>query len=319
MSGMMASGHDHEHSHSRAGQSHAGHAHHHGQSHKERRVGWAGLLTAGFMVAEAVGGVLAGSLALLADAGHMLIDSGALVLAWAAFRIARRPADWTRTYGFHRFQVLAAFTNGITLFFIAAAIVYEAAHRLNSPVEVLAGPMLAIAALGLAVNIAAFLLLHGAERDNLNIRGAVLHVVGDMLGSVAAIAAALVILWTSWTPIDPLLSVLVALLILRSAWFLVRESGHVLLEAAPPGLDIPAMREDLVQNIAGLEDVHHVHAWSLTPERPMITLHARVADVAHSAAVRDAIKARLLHRYRIDHATVEIECETCADGARPSV
>ena len=270
------------------------------------------------MLAEAVGGVLSGSLALLADAGHMLTDSAALALAWLAFRVARRPSDWRRTYGFHRFQVLAAYSNGLTLFFIALAIGYEAVQRLREPAQVLAGPMLAIAIVGLLVNIAAFLLLHGAERDNLNIKGAMLHVLGDLLGSAAAILAALVILWTGWTPIDPLLSVLVAVLILRSAWFLVAESGHILLEAAPKGLDVEAMRNDLAAAIPGVADIHHVHAWSLTEGRPMVTLHARIAgtaSAADTARISAAIKSRLRDRYRVDHATVEIECETCADEA----
>ena len=144
----------------------------------------------------------------------MLTDAASLTLAWLAFRIARRPADWRRTYGFHRFQVLAAYSNGLALFFIAAAICYEAVHRLREPVEVLAGPMLAVAVAGLATNIAAFFVLHGAERDNLNIKGAMLHVMGDLFGSAAAILAALIILATGWTPIDPLLSALVAVLIL---------------------------------------------------------------------------------------------------------
>ena len=267
------------------------------------------------MLVEAIGGVLAGSLALLADAGHMLIDAAALALAWLAFRAARRPSDWQRTYGFHRFQVLAAYSNGLTLFFIALAIGWEAVQRLREPVTVLGGPMLAVAAAGLLVNIAAFLLLHGAERDSLNVRGAMLHVLGDLLGSAAAILAALVIVWTGWTPIDPLLSVLVALLILRSAWYLMRESGHILLEGAPRSLDIPAMQADLAAAIPGVEDVHHVHVWSLTEEKPMATLHVRIADPADSARVAAAVKQRLRERYNIDHATVEVECEGCADEA----
>lgn len=302
-------GHDHGHGH---GHSHHG-SHHHGRN--QQRVGWAALLTSAFMLAEAVGGALSGSLALLADAGHMLTDAASLGLAWLAFRVAQRPHDAQRTYGFHRFQVLAAYTNGLTLLFIAIAIVWEAVHRLREPVTVLAGPMLAIAVLGLAVNVAAFLALHGAERDNLNVRGALLHVVGDLLGSAAAIVAAIVILWTGWTPIDALLSVLVALLILRSAWFLIRESGHILLEAAPKELDVAAMRDDLAAAIPGVEDVHHVHAWSLTQDRPMVTLHARIGDAADSARIAAAIKAHLRARYGISHATVEIECGACADAA----
>src|SRR5947207_2201880 len=210
------------------------HRHHdhaaHGHASNEQRVGWAALLTGAFMLVEAAGGVLAGSLALLADAGHMLTDAASLTLAWLAFRIARRPADWRRTYGFHRFQVLAAYSNGLALFFIAVAICYEAIHRVREPVEILAGPMLAVAVIGLLVNLAAFFVLHGAERGNLNVKGAMLHVLGDLLGSAAAIIAALVILATGWTPIDPLLSVLVAVLILRSAWVLVSASGHILLQ-----------------------------------------------------------------------------------------
>jgi cobalt-zinc-cadmium efflux system protein len=295
---------------------HQGHTH--GHSRNRRRVGFAALLTGGFMLAEAVAGALSGSLALLADAGHMLADAASLGLAWIAFRVAERPHDWTRTYGFHRLHVLAAYTNGLTLVFIAIAIVFEAVHRLREPVAVLGGPMLAVAVLGIAVNVAAYAALHGAERENLNIRGALLHVVGDLLGSVAAVIAAIVILWTGWTPIDPLLSVAVALLILWSAWVLVRESGHILLEAAPRSLDVEAMRDDLAAAIAGVEDVHHVHAWSLTQDRPMVTLHARISESAgpgEAARVAAAIKAHLRLRYCITHATVEIEHGECADEA----
>ncbi|MGE3065427.1 MAG: cation diffusion facilitator family transporter [Hyphomicrobiaceae bacterium] len=312
----------HRHHHPHGDQSHGhdhgaeGHTHAHAVTQaNETRVGLAAALTALFLVAEVAGGLWSGSLALLADAGHMLTDAASLALAWAAFRIARRPSDWTRTYGFHRFQVVAAYTNGLTLFFIAGVIVYEATMRLREPVAVLGGPMLAVAVLGLLVNIASFLALHGADRENLNVRGAMLHVLGDLLGSAAAIVAAVVILWTGWTPIDPLLSMLVAVLILRSAWFLVWESAHILLEAAPRGLDIPAMRADLMASIPGLEDVHHIHAWSLTEERPMVTLHARVADQAEAGRVATALRERLASRYRIGHATIEVECGDCADPA----
>ena len=179
----------------RLGQSHAGHSHAgHAHARNEQRVAWAAALTGVYMLAEVAGGLYTGSLTLLADAGHMLADAASLTLAWAAFRIARRPSDWQRTYGFHRFQVIAAYTNGITLIFIAAAVLWEALNRLREPVVVLAGPMLAIAAIGLIVNMASYLALHGADRDNLNIRGAMLHVLGDIAGSAAAIIAALVIL-----------------------------------------------------------------------------------------------------------------------------
>ncbi len=303
-----------------AGHTHAhDHAHHHGSAHthsgvNERRIGWAALLTGVFMLAEVAGGLISGSLALLADAGHMLTDFAALALAWAAFRVARRPADWKRTYGFDRFSVLVAFVNGISLFAIAGFIVAEAVQRLNTPVEVLGGPMLVVAAAGLIVNIAAFVILHGADRNNLNVRGAALHVLGDLLGSVAAIAAALIILATGWMAADPILSVLVALLILRSAWIVVKESGHILLEGAPAELDSRAIAEDLAAHIPEVVDIHHIHAWSITQERPMMTLHARVSDNARPEAVSAAIKARLAERFRVEHATVEIEHDDCADA-----
>lgn len=258
------------------------------------------------MLAELVGGVLSGSLALIADAGHMLTDFASLGLAWLGFRLARRPADWHRTYGFDRFSVLAAFVNGITLFAIAAWIVVEAVGRLRTPVEVLGGPMLVIAVLGFAVNLAAFRILHGADRDNLNIRAAALHVAGDLLGSVAAIVASLVILSTGWTPIDPILSVIVALVILRSAAKVVGDSGRILLEAAPAGLDAGTIARVIGEEIPEVATVGHIHAWSITEDRPMVTLEAALVPGAPAEAARRRIKAALGERLAIGHVTVEI-------------
>ncbi|MEX2629208.1 MAG: cation diffusion facilitator family transporter [Tistlia sp.] len=309
----------HDHSDDRTGLDPHGHGHH-GHAHipevgagNERRMALAAALTGSFMLVEAAGGVIAGSLALLADAGHMLTDFAALLLAWFAFRVARRPADWKRTYGFDRFSVLVAFVNGLSLFVIALLIVWEAVQRLQEPVPVLGGPMLVIAVAGLAVNLVVFRVLQGADRDNLNVRGAALHVLGDLLGSVAAIAAAVIILLTGWMLADPLLSVLVVLLILRSAWYVVRESGRILLEAAPRGFDTRAVARDL-KTIEGVEDVHHLHAWSITEKRRMMTLHARIAPAFAAGALTAAIKARLQERFGIVHATVEIEHEACADA-----
>ena len=198
-----------------------------------RRVVIALVLTGAFMIVEVIGGILSGSLALLADAGHMLTDTMALALAAVAFQVCKRPADAKLTYGYHRFQILAAFVNGLSLIFIVGWILFEAVDRFLDPTEVLGETMLVVAAAGLVVNLIAFAVLHGGDRENLNIRGAAIHVAGDLLGSVAAIAAALVIIYTGWTPIDPILSVAVAMLILRSAWVLVKRSSHVLLEGAP--------------------------------------------------------------------------------------
>ena len=301
----------HSHGHEHGGHSHAGHMH----GSNETRIFWALLLTAGFMFAEVAGGVISGSLALLADAAHMLIDSVSLFFAWLAFRLSHRPADKARTYGYHRFPVLAAFANGIGLVFICIWIFSEAVDRLLNPTEVLASPMLAVAGLGLAINIAAFAVLHGADRNNLNVRGALLHVWSDMLGSVAAIGAALVIMTTGWMPIDPILSVLVGLLVLRSAWFLMRDAAHVLLEGVPQQLDVHDIGRDLVSHVAVVEDVHHVHAWSLSQERSLLTLHARVTEGTNPDSAVAAIQERLADRFDIRHVTVQIELEGCSDEA----
>ncbi len=270
------------------------------------RVGIAALLTGLFMIAEVAGGLISGSLALLADAGHMLTDFAALAMAWGAFTLARRPANWKHTFGYDRFSILVAFVNGLTLFLVAVWIVWEAMRRLQGGGEILAGPMLWVAIAGLVVNLVVFKILLGADQENLNIRGAVLHVLGDLLGSVAAIIAALVIMQTGWTPIDPLLSVLVAVLILRSAWHLVKDSGHILLEGAPAHIDRRAIRDDLAAHIDNLVSIDHIHAWSITPERPMLTLEAFIEPKASLETVSQAIKSRLKSEFGIDHATVDM-------------
>jgi cobalt-zinc-cadmium efflux system protein len=273
----------------------------------------AAALIGSFTVVEVIGGLVAGSLALLADAGHMLTDFGALALAWLAFRVARWPADRRRTYGFDRFEILVAFGNGLALFAIAAWIVVEAAGRLAQPRPVEGGLMFVVAGAGLAVNIVTFLVLHGADQRNLNVRGAALHVIGDTLGSVAALLAAVVIMTTGWTPIDPILSVVVALIILRAAWRIVRESGHILLEGTPPDLDPRAIARTLVADVDGLRDVHHVHLWSITQERTMTTLHAVIDPGSDPERVIEAVKRRLAETFGLDHVTVEIETERCKD------
>ena len=264
------------------------------------------------MLAEIIGGLASGSLALLADAGHMATDFAALALAWQGMRLARRPADGARSYGWGRVTVLAAFVNGLALFLIAGWICVEAAGRLAAPAPVLGGPMLAVAVAGLAVNLLSFRILHGGG-DGLNLRAARLHVLGDLLGSVAAIAAAGVILVTGWTPIDPILSVLMALLILRSAWAVTAESARILLEAAPPAMDRAAVAADL-EALPGIAGAHHVHIWSLTDERVLATLHVRLEEGAEADLAVRAVKTRLAEAHGIAHATVEVERGTCADA-----
>lgn len=293
------------------------HAHTHGSdipasSHEsERRLLLAMWLTGGFMLVEVVGGLYAGSLALLADAGHMLTDTAALGFAYFAFRVARRPPDPRRSYGYHRFPVLAAFVNGVTLIGIVAWIAVEAVSRLREPVEILDGPMLAVAVVGLVVNLVALRILHGGDQGNLNLRGALLHVLGDLLGSVAAIAAAVVIMLTGWTPIDPLLSLLVAALILRSGIALLRQSGHVLMEGSPEDIDEDTVRAALVSAVPEVDDVHHVHVWSLSPGHPLMTLHAHVRDEADNERVLSEILTCLRQRFGVEHATVQLENGRC--------
>ncbi|MFX0546938.1 cation diffusion facilitator family transporter [Roseovarius sp. S1116L3] len=292
--------HDHDHGD-------GGHDHSHIPKN-ETKIAIAAALTGTFMLAEVIGGVISGSLALIADAGHMLTDFASLMLAWLGFRLARRPADWKRTYGFDRFSVLAAFVNGMSLFVVAAWILWEAVQRLNDPQEVLGGVMLWIALGGLVVNVGAFwVLTSGGRGENLNVRAAALHVMGDLLGSVAALVAALVIIWTGWTPIDPILSVLVAVIILRSALAVVRQSGHILLEGAPDGFDRREVARTLRESVPGLSEVSHVHAWSVTQERPMVTMKISLGAGTESAAVKSAIRERLQEHYGIGHVTIEVE------------
>jgi cobalt-zinc-cadmium efflux system protein len=259
------------------------------------------------MLAEVAGGLLTGSLALIADAGHMLTDSVALVLAYVAYRMGERRGTSRMTYGFDRMKVLVAYTNGLTVLGIALWIVLEAIHRIATPSPILGGPMLAIAAVGLLLNVVVFLVLNGGDKESLNLRGAILHVLGDLLGSVAAIAAALIILMTGWLPADPLLSVLVAALLVTSAWRLMRESGLILLEGTPTHIDRNAVAGDLAAHVEGVADIHHMHIWTLDGRQLVATLHARlIPGVAAEASIR-AIKSRLRDIHHIAHATVEVE------------
>ncbi len=284
-----------------------------------RRVVFALILTGLFMIVEVIGGILSGSLALLADAGHMLTDTMALALAAVAFHVGKRPPDARRTYGYQRFQILAAFVNGLSLLLIVGWILYEAVRRLIEPQDVLGPMMLGVAAAGLVVNLIAFVVLHSGDQDNLNIRGAALHVAGDLLGSVAAIVAAIVIIYTGFMMIDPILSVLVAMLILRSAWALVRRSAHVLLEGAPDWLDVDEMQQRLVGSLPAVAGIHHVHVWGLTPQHLMLTMHLRLSATAGSPTdvIRD-VKSLLRDHYGIDHSTIEIEFDDCSDQGAPA-
>jgi cobalt-zinc-cadmium efflux system protein len=265
------------------------------------------------MGVELLGGWIAQSLALIADAGHMLTDAAALALAWFALRLARMPSDLRRSYGYQRLTVLAAFVNGIVLIGAVIWIVVEAIGRLAHPLAVDGRLMLVIAVGGTAVNLIGMFVLRGHGRDNLTLRSAYLHVVSDLLGSVAAVAAAIVILTTGWVRIDPILSILVAGLIVRSAIDLVRKSGHILLEGAPEWFDAERLRTELRGRVSGVIDVHHVHAWCLTTHQALLTLHARIDERADGVRVLREIKLCLAEQFGIEHSTVQIEAERCAD------
>lgn len=278
------------------------------RSSETRRLTWVLVATAAFMVAEVVGGVLSGSLALLADAGHMFTDAGSLALSLFAMRLALRPPSLRRTYGYVRVEMLAALVNGSTLLVIAGVIVFEAWQRFQSPVEIDAPVMLVVAVLGLGVNVLGATLLHGHAHDNLNMRGAYLHVLGDLLGSVGAIVAGVVILTTGWTPADAIVSVVIALLILVGAWRLVRESVEVLLEAVPPHIDMDSVLKTLC-GIDGLDDVHDVHVWTLTSGFVALSGHGVIDDPADHNRVLERVQETMAD-HGISHVTFQLEFRT---------
>lgn len=285
------------------------HAHNHKQvitAGNERRIRFVFFFTAGYALIQAIGGWLSGSLALIADSGHMISDAAALLLALVAYRIARRPADGTRTYGFHRVRVLAALANGVTLLLLVAWIILEAIGRMHTPTEILAGPMLIVAVIGLVVNLVGAWVLWSGNKEDGNLRGALLHMIGDLLGSAGAVAAAVGIMFTGWTILDPILSVLVALLIIRSAWVLVKDSVHVLLQVVPRGMDTRVVENGLAQ-LPEIEEAGHFHAWILADETTIATVHVSPARGVDPLSLPPLVSSWLQERYAIDHVTVQID------------
>ncbi|WP_347260404.1 cation diffusion facilitator family transporter [Rudaea sp.] len=293
---MTAPDHHHDHGHAGAG---------------ERRLLWAFVLTSLTLVVEAVGGWLSGSLALLADAGHMFVDAFALLLAFLGAYLARRPADDRRSFGYARLEVLVGYTNALFQFALVAWIVVEAIGRFARPEPILSGTMLAIALAGLLVNLFVLRVLGGHDHDDLNAAGARLHVLGDLLGSLGAVAAALLIRWRGWLWADPAFSILVSLLILNSAWRLLKRSGHILLEGTPEDVDTAQVAVAAKEG-EGVVDVHHVHVWQLAGGRRLATLHARLADEADAHTALSQVQNILREKFQISHATVQIEQRDCA-------
>lgn len=293
------------------------HAHEHQLADSGPRLAFAFVLTLVMLVVEGIGGWWSGSLALMADAAHMLVDAGALALAWAAAVFALKPADARRSYGYARMEVLAGFVNALVQVLLVGGIVYEAIRRLVelNRIHIQSGLMLAIAVAGLAVNAIVLRSLHAHGHDDLNTAGARLHVFGDLLGSVATVAAALLVRYLGWAWADPVLSLVVSLLILRSAVVLLRRSSHILLEGVPDGLATEEIRVAVAAADASIVGVHHVHVWQIASGSRMATLHARVADGGDAPRALRAIQRVLRERFEIGHVTVQIETSDCADEA----
>jgi cobalt-zinc-cadmium efflux system protein len=295
------------------------HHHHHFDPQNEKRMLWAAIVTGLFMLFEVIGGVISGSLALLADAGHMLTDFASLLMAWFAFYMARRPADSTRTFGYERLQILAAFVNGVSLFFIAIWIVKEAIDRFFNPIAVESQLMMGVALVGFLINVIAFKILHGADNENLNVRGAIIHVLGDLLGSVAALIGGIIIYFKDWNIVDPILSILIACILLRSAWFVINESSHILLQNVPKEVDFDKLVKDCFEKFPIIQDIHHLHIWAITQERYILSMHVKLKKRATPEEVTCQIKDFLFKEYKIDHSTIEVEFELCADDMLPSL
>lgn len=300
---------------------HTGHSHGHNHAAEAMRAGnrkrllGAFLITLAFLVVEVVFGILSNSLALLSDAGHMFTDVLGLGMALAAMQLAGRPGrDPSRTFGLYRLEILAALANGILLFGVGALVLFEAFRRLQAPPEVSTLPMLLVAIGGLIANLAAFALLRGGARDNLNLRAAYLEVVADALGSVAVIVAAVVMRITGWAYVDPIAGAAIGLFILPRTWRLTGQTLRILVQAAPPHLDLDEMSRALME-LEGVVDVHDLHCWTLTSEMEVASAHLKVCTGANTSRVLGSARSLLADRFSVQHATLQIEDETaeCRD------
>ena len=302
---------------------HAGHSHGHGHSHDHggehhdhaahasvSRLRIALLLTGTFLVVEVIGGILSNSLALLADAGHMLTDVAALALSLFVAWFSRQPGTPQKSYGYLRWEILAAFLNGSALLLISAGIIFESVLRIRNP-EPVGGLMLWVAVAGLIINVISARILHGGAGENMNVRGAYLHVLGDLLGSVGVVTAALIIRYTGWLLADPIASFITTALIMRGAWALVRESVDILLESVPKHIDLDAVREQL-EAIPGIESVHDLHVWSVNPRMVAMSAHAIVRNAATQQHVLEHVHDAM-GLFGIGHVTVQIEQSEMVD------
>ena len=295
----------------------SGHAHH--TTGNERALWWAFGLTSLFLIAEVIGGLLAGSLALISDAAHMLTDTAGLAIALAAIRIGKRPADGRRTFGYYRFEILAATFNAVLLFLVAIYIIAEAYRRLRQPPEIDSMTMLVIAGVGLVVNLISMRMLRAGKDSSLNVRGAYLEVWSDMLGSIGVIVGALIIRVTGWSFVDSVIAVAIGLWVLPRTWTLLRESLNVLLEGAPQGLGMAEVAQT-IGSIPGVSSVHDLHVWSISSGKVSLTVHV-VGDstLADPFELVRRVRALMAERFEIHHSTVQVEREACEQAAEQHV
>jgi len=293
---------------------HHAHAHGHDRGASRRRLGLVLTLTSVFLGVEVVSGVLTGSLALLADAGHMLTDVAGLVLALVAMKLAERPPSPRRTYGYHRVEILAALTNGVVLLGVAVFLLVEAWDRFHAPRPVATTQVLVVASFGLLVNVTSALLLHSGSQRSLNVRGAYNEVVADALSSIGVIVGAVVITATGWLWVDPLVAVAIALFVVPRTWALVQEAVQVLLEGVPREVDLTALRAAM-EGVPGVKTVHDLHVWTLTSGVHALSAHALLQEGAAHAPVLTALRSRVTGDFPISHVTVQLEERCCGEHA----
>ena len=293
---------EHSHSHSHASPTQ-------GQQDHSKRLWWALGLTSTFLIIEVIGGLLTQSLALLSDAAHMFTDTAALAIALAAIQIAKRPADRKRTFGYHRFEILAAAFNALLLFVVAFYILYEAWQRISQPAEIQSAGMLGIAVVGLGINLVAMYLLVGGQKDSLNVKGAYLEVLSDAVGSVGVIIGALVIMFTGWLWVDSIIAVAIGFWILPRTWVLLRDSLNILLEGVPANVDLDKITADLKQ-LDGVDDVHDLHVWALTSCKSSLTAHLVIPTHDTQQVLHEA-RELLAHDHQLHHVTIQCEREPC--------
>ncbi len=291
-----------------------GSGHDHGpRTSNTRALGLALGLTGTFLVVEAVAGFLTGSLALISDAAHMLTDTAGLAIALAGVKIGERPADIRRSFGYKRFEILAAAFNAVLLFAVAAYILYEGYHRIAAPEPVQALPMMMVAAIGLGINLISMRLLSAGREDNLNVKGAYLEVWSDMLGSIGVILAALIIWLTNWLWVDALVAIGIGLWVLPRTWQLFKETLNVLLEGVPEGIDFQAV-ERALRSVPGVQDLHDLHIWAITSGMPSLSAHLVVSEQSEPDTVCKAATKLLDEQFEIEHVTLQVERTDCRDG-----